>query len=292
MLFLAADLTQIQYDPDGDEPCTSFSVTVAGRQPEGRGHRRSPTRSCSPLVRRADGRRLRRLHASACPATRSPLDRGPADPPLFDPSGQPEGQTIAHATLGTDQVAEIHVPGLVVIDLVGERVEQVELQRGTADVWFGPDFVQVRWFTGSQEQCESFTVTVAGGTEDGNRHAAVDLADRILLESELGAAVAAARPSGSSSARRSTASHRRERVDVHLPARTTCTWTDGCNELQRARSPATAAGPRACWTATTARPRSPRPSSVASPTRRAEAISAVMAAGTRSTSPTTATCSC
>ena len=82
-------------------------------------------------------------------------------------------------------MAEIHIPGLVVTDLVGERVEQVELKRGTADVWFGPDFVQVRWFTGSQALCDSFTVTVAGGTEDGNRHAAVDLADRILLASEL-----------------------------------------------------------------------------------------------------------
>ena len=47
------------------------------------------------------------------------------------------------------------------------------------------DFVQVRWFTGGQELCESFTVTVAGGTEDGNRHAAVDLAERVLLPSDL-----------------------------------------------------------------------------------------------------------
>lgn len=110
---------------------------------------------------------------------------GPADPPLFDPAGQPAGQTISHADLGS-QVAEVQVPGLVVRDLVGERVEEVELTRGTALVWFGADFVQVRWFTGSQEPCESFTVTVAGGTEDGNRHAAVDLAERILLPAEIG----------------------------------------------------------------------------------------------------------
>lgn len=109
---------------------------------------------------------------------------GPADPPLFDTSGQPEGQLVAHTMLGS-QVAELHVPGLVLTDLVGERVEEVELARGTASIWFGPDFVQVRWFTGGQELCESFTVTVAGGTEDGNRHAAVDLADRVLLPSDL-----------------------------------------------------------------------------------------------------------
>ena len=58
-----------------------------------------------------------------------------------------------------------------------------QLERGTAQLWFGAEFVQVRWFSGSQEPCESFTVTVAGGTEDGNRHAAVDLADRVLLPS-------------------------------------------------------------------------------------------------------------
>ncbi|MDH4148074.1 MAG: META domain-containing protein, partial [Acidimicrobiia bacterium] len=113
------------------------------------------------------------------------LGEGPADPPLFEPAAQSDLQTIAHVALGTTQVAEIHVPGLVVIDLVGERVEDIELRRGTAQVWFGPDFVQVRWFPGGQDPCGSFTVTVAGGTEDGNRHAAVDLADRILLPAEL-----------------------------------------------------------------------------------------------------------
>ena len=109
---------------------------------------------------------------------------GPADPPLFDPASQPAGQTIAHADLGA-QVVEVHVPGLVVTDLVGERVEPVELERGTAEVWFGQGFVQVRWFTGSQDACESFTVTVAGGTEVDNRDAAVDLAGQLVLGSEL-----------------------------------------------------------------------------------------------------------
>jgi hypothetical protein len=110
---------------------------------------------------------------------------GSADPPLFDQSGQPGEATVVHARLGP-QVAEVQVPGLVLIDLVSERVEPVELRRGMADLWFGPDFVQVRWFGGAQEPCESFTVTVAGGDEDGNRHAAVDLADRLLLPSDLG----------------------------------------------------------------------------------------------------------
>jgi hypothetical protein len=113
------------------------------------------------------------------------MQPGPADPPLFDLSGQPAGQLVAHTMLGS-QVAELHAPGLVLTDLVGERVEEVELARGTASVWFGPDFVQVRWFTGGQEPCESFTVTVAGGGEDANRHAAVDLAERILLPRDLG----------------------------------------------------------------------------------------------------------
>ena len=114
------------------------------------------------------------------------MDAGPAaDPPRFDPSGQPANQLVAHTMLGS-QVAELHVPGVVLTDLVGERVEDVELERGTASIWFGPDFVQVRWFPGGQELCESFTVTVSGGSEDANRHAAVAFAERVLLPSDLG----------------------------------------------------------------------------------------------------------
>ena len=114
------------------------------------------------------------------------LTPGAGDPPLFDPAFQPEGVTAAHGALGDAQVVEVQVPGVVVTDLVGERVEDVELQRGTASIWFGPDFVQVRWFPGTEEPCDSFTVTVAGSTEDGNRHAAVALADRLLLPTEIG----------------------------------------------------------------------------------------------------------
>ena len=99
--------------------------------------------------------------------------------------------------------------------------------RGTARVWFGQRPVQVRWFTGSQEPCESFTVTVAGGTEDGNRHAAVDLAER-MLPSRAAPDRAGGTRSGSSSDRRSTASRPTATVLVHLPSGV-AVWTDGCN---------------------------------------------------------------
>jgi len=163
---------------------------------------------------------------------------GPSEPPLFGVAGQPEGQTIAHAALGS-QVAEVHVPGLVLDDLLGERVEDIELKRGTAQLWFGTDFVQVRWFTGSSEPCDSFTLTVAGGTEDGNRHAAVDLADRILLPDEIGveeppreADDVAARLEGDWRLYRSTLDG--EPTDDVEDLRFTfldgeANWTDGCN---------------------------------------------------------------
>ncbi|MGH9275771.1 MAG: META domain-containing protein [Acidimicrobiales bacterium] len=157
------------------------------------------------------------------------VESGPADPPLFDTATQPAGQTIAHVDLGA-QVAEVHVPGFVVRDLVGERVEQVELDRGTAEVWFGQGFVQVRWFTGTQEACDSFTVTVAGGTEDANRDAAVDLADRVLLRSDL----------EGPTLRQTAWQLERSTVDGVPTAGNGSTfrfrqndvlWTDGCNEL-------------------------------------------------------------
>jgi hypothetical protein len=106
------------------------------------------------------------------------------------PGQSPRQQQVA-VPLGDQQTATIAVPGMVVTDLVGERVEDVELARGTAQIWFGGEFVQVRWFTGSQDPCASFTVTVDGGTEDGNRHVAVDLADQVLLPSDLEARLAA-----------------------------------------------------------------------------------------------------
>lgn len=107
---------------------------------------------------------------------------GPADPPLLP--GDRSVERVQHVELG-GLAAEIHVPGFVVIDLVGERVEDVQLDRGTAQAWITEAFVQVRWSTGSQERCESFTVTVGGGSVDENRAAAIDLADRVLLPSDL-----------------------------------------------------------------------------------------------------------
>lgn len=120
--------------------------------------------------------------------------------PLPEPATVSPAETFVTGSIGTrvegslnrNQTYAVQVPGQVVIDLVGERVEDVQLGRGTGQLWFQADAaapalapVQVRWFTGSQEPCESFTVTVAGGTEDENRHAAVDLADRVLMSNEL-----------------------------------------------------------------------------------------------------------
>ena len=114
--------------------------------------------------------------------------------PLPEPTTVSPAETFVEGTVGTlvagelnaTQTYGVQVPGQVVIDLVGERVEDVQLERGTAQLWFQRDgAVQVRWFTGSHDACESFTVTVAGGTEDEDRHAAVDLADRVLLPSDL-----------------------------------------------------------------------------------------------------------
>jgi hypothetical protein len=73
-------------------------------------------------------------------------------------------------------------------------MDDIELARGPAKVWLdGPPsgeqnkpFVQVRWSSDTVETCGSFTVTVDGGTEDDNRQLAIDLAQRILLPSELG----------------------------------------------------------------------------------------------------------
>ncbi len=97
--------------------------------------------------------------------------------------------TLVEGRFNETQSFAVQVPGQVVTDLIGERVEDVQLERGTGQLWFeggDADAVQVRWFTGSQEMCESFTVTVGGGSEDANRHAAVDLAERVRLPSELG----------------------------------------------------------------------------------------------------------
>ncbi len=158
------------------------------------------------------------------------LEMGPADPPIFGSGDQEPDQTVAHLDLG-EQVAEFYVPGMILTDLVGERVEQVELERGTANIWFGGEFVQVRWFPSDAVMpCDSFTVTVAGGTEDGNRHVAVDLADRMVLASEIDA------PSLRQTEwalERSTVGGEPTAGDGSLFTfrQNDVQWTDGCNEF-------------------------------------------------------------
>jgi hypothetical protein len=113
------------------------------------------------------------------------LEAGPADPPLF-PSGSPQpGELVLHDQVGALQV-ELSIPGVMVIDLIGERVEDIELTRGPALLWITDAFTQVRWFANdsADQRCGSFTVTVSGGTPDEERETAVDYADRILLSSD------------------------------------------------------------------------------------------------------------
>ncbi len=106
-------------------------------------------------------------------------------PQLIGPFSELTDGTNIDGPLGADQTYRIDVPITFVRDFIGERVEDVELHRGTAQLWLSADFVQVRWVTDSQDPCGSFSVTVSGGTEDANRHAAVDLAERVVLPSEL-----------------------------------------------------------------------------------------------------------
>lgn len=125
--------------------------------------------------------------AEAVPVSREePCDSITVEPGTFpvesgtseDPSPFKESVAVAH---GADNVTtvELHSPGIVVIDLVGERVEDVALSRGIAQMWLTDEFVQVRWFTGGRDRCDSFTVTATGGTESSQRKAAVELADRV-----------------------------------------------------------------------------------------------------------------
>lgn len=100
----------------------------------------------------------------------------------------PEGLAVAHIVDG-EQIVELHVPGLVVTDLVGERVEEIVLERGPAQLWLASDFAQVRWFDVDADACRSFTVTAWGsGDEAADRAAAVAAADRVVLPSDAGEA--------------------------------------------------------------------------------------------------------
>ena len=110
----------------------------------------------------------------------------------FDTEG---GQGVAYVLLGR-LAAEVRVPGYVLREEEKWRFEPVDLGGRSAIVWLdGPNsasrsgnrpFVQVRYFPGGDEPCSSFMVTVDGGTVQANRAAAVDLAKRVLLPSDLG----------------------------------------------------------------------------------------------------------
>jgi heat shock protein HslJ len=158
------------------------------------------------------------------------------------PDGTAGTMLVGH--LNDVQEYAVHVPGHMVIDLVGERVEDVQLRRGTAQIWFQVvpnDAVQVRWFPGSQDGCESFTVSVEGGTEDENRHAAVDLAERVVLPSELEGDTTPPHLTPGANPLADTAWQlERATVDGEPTGGTgalfsfsadTATWSDGCNDF-------------------------------------------------------------
>jgi hypothetical protein len=132
---------------------------------------------------------------SGCPfgISGDPVDMqpGPAGE-RFSPEG---GQGVAHILFGSLS-AEVHVPAFD--HGVGDwREEPVDLGGRPGIVWLdGPEsasrdgagnipFVQARYAPDTDEPCSSFSVTVDGGTEEANRQAAVDLAARILLPSEM-----------------------------------------------------------------------------------------------------------
>lgn len=157
-------------------------------------------------VREADQERVETsapTSTTTTPQTTVPVDHGqgtcgfglrpavvsgpvPPDEVLFPPQGQPAGQTTAY--IEDDGIGvQIAVPGVLVIDLVGERVEEVQLDRGPAVLWLTEEFVQVRWSTGSQQPCDSFSVTAVGGSEAENRAMALHWAEQVLLPRDLAA---------------------------------------------------------------------------------------------------------
>ena len=158
----------------------------------------------------------------------------------FDPVG---GQGVAHTTIGA-QVAEVHVPGVELNEPDGWRMEGIELDRRAATVWLdGPPsgaedepFVQVRFFPETDEPCSSFTVTVDGGSEAANRQTAIDLADRIILPSEVegldlpgaeGGPVAGLQLAGTEWVVVHTSNGPPSGIGMSF-SDTTVTWDDGC----------------------------------------------------------------
>lgn len=127
------------------------------------------------------------LNASVDPGASWPLGAGRSDPAVVDPSwGDLEGDATQGIwnLVDEDQRIEIHVPGLMVMDLVGERTEEVLLgENWKATVWFTDEWVQVRYFGGSEtpNPCVSFTVTATGATEEQNRDTAVAIARSLVI---------------------------------------------------------------------------------------------------------------
>jgi hypothetical protein len=170
----------------------------------------------------------------------------------FDPE---PGQGIAHVFLGS-QLAEVRVPGIQ-LNEDEWHMEDVRLDRGAARLWLdGPahgggrdlPFVQVSWLPETGEPCDSFSVTVDGGTVAANRRTAVDLARRIVLPGELlaldlpgaeGGPVAGLTLAGTEWVVTSTTHTSGERdLGGRTPAMsfsdTTVTWDDGCATVSAA----------------------------------------------------------
>lgn len=181
----------------GDALITWGGFTESGRtrlSAAGRIYRPPPLPgdSSSDATEPEDVERTTTTTSEAVPISReAPCASITVDPGTFPVDSGPSGASslvgqsvaVAHGT-DSETTVDLHSPGIVVTDLVGERVEDVELSRGDAQMWLTDEFVQVRWFTGGQDRCDSFTVTASGGTESSQREAAVELANRVRLIAE------------------------------------------------------------------------------------------------------------
>ncbi len=141
------------------------------------------------------------LDSSVYPELSWSLGPGPADPPVLESEWGVTRQGVWN--LGRDgQRVEVHVPGLIVRDLVGARTEEVLLaENWSAIAWFTNGWVQIRNFAGGTDgsPCSTFTVTVTGSTEDENRDTALGIASSIVVAewpSAAGSSEPSAPPSG------------------------------------------------------------------------------------------------
>lgn len=134
---------------------------------------------------------LRRGEDDSAASGMGPILPGPSEPALLGPEWSAEAGArpgVWHVVTEEQQV-EVHVPGVIVTDLMGERTEPVSLEGRAADatVWFAADWVQVRSFGGrhAPEPCssdQSFTVTVGGPDERANRDLAVRIASSLVID--------------------------------------------------------------------------------------------------------------